>query len=732
MADHDGSPRRTPPVPSSRAEPRERAPGSNATDASSAAETMASIERAHRRRASALDALRDGQDAVPPYDARDAELARLRLALAETRDENDALGEAVLAMKAALVDAGAAESAAPNSDAERSAAEAERSAAAEAERSAAEAERSRLEAEARDARVSLVEVERLALELRDDLTEAERLRDLAQRAAADAASTAAKADDETRAAKAALAEAKAAALSAQRDAEAERAKRRVADGLEAALAEAKAAALSATRDRDAMAASWRKEWESAKEDHAGELRALRARIAAAEADAAEARGRVEEARGARDALERALGEAMRRERASRRDQNGAAESLRVMAEHEDAVRASTRGRDELVARLRADAADAAARCEHVAQHCAELLRERDAAVRRAERAEDRADRADLDRADLDLDREPAPTEADGTVGSSPDSSASRGGPSPSPAGALDALFRAAVRGGKRSPTSFSAGMRGLRTPAPAEARGGGVHTPSASGSGSSGSSGSPSPRGGGWMRAVDEGVAEELVRALAREIAASRDREARGRARLAEAREERDDARRALLAESRRNRELERMRVADLAEVSAAEQRARAATSAAWGLRDRLALALAQKHVERWESEAAAGEAEGPRERTERAPPEVKRGGEAAAKEAGRKRGVPAAAGPDRPPPKTAENEEDEEEEEEDEGGDDGDDAEEEDDEGGDDGDDAESDLGPVTPGGPSPPGFPAGRLAYLAARTPPTPLPRATAFSAM
>ena len=98
MADHDGSPRRTPPVPSSRAEPRERAPGSNATDAPSAAETTASIERAHRRRASALDALRDGQDAVPPYDARDAELARLRLALAETRDENDALGEAVLAM----------------------------------------------------------------------------------------------------------------------------------------------------------------------------------------------------------------------------------------------------------------------------------------------------------------------------------------------------------------------------------------------------------------------------------------------------------------------------------------------------------------------------------------------------------------------------------------------------------------------------------------------------------
>ena len=175
------------------------------------------------------------------------------------------------------------------------------------------------------------------------------------------------------------------------------------------------------------------------------------------------------------------------------------------------------------------------------------------------------------------------------------------------------------------------------------------------------------------------------------------------------------------------------MRVADLAEVSAAEQRARAATSAAWGLRDRLALALAQKHVERWESEAAAGEAEGPRERTMRAPPEVKRGGEAAAKEAGRKRGVPAAAGPDRPPPKAAENDEEEEEEEDDEGGDDGDDAEEEEDEGGDDGDDAESDLGPVTPGGlRSPPGFLAGRLAYLAARTPPTPLPRATAFSAM
>jgi hypothetical protein len=43
-----------------------------------------------------------------------------------------------------------------------------------------------------------------------------------------------------------------------------------------------AAASSAATDRDVLATSWRREWEAAKEDHAAELRALRARVAATE------------------------------------------------------------------------------------------------------------------------------------------------------------------------------------------------------------------------------------------------------------------------------------------------------------------------------------------------------------------------------------------------------------------------------------------------------------------
>ena len=45
-----------------------------------------------------------------------------------------------------------------------------------------------------------------------------------------------------------------------------------------------------------------------------------------------------------------------------------------------------------MARLRGDAATSAVRCENVASHCAELLKERDAATRRAEDADARASR----------------------------------------------------------------------------------------------------------------------------------------------------------------------------------------------------------------------------------------------------------------------------------------------------------------------------------------------------
>ena len=132
---------------------------------------------------------------------------------------------------------------------------------------------------------------------------------------------------------------------------------------------------------------------------------------------------------------------------------------------------------------------------------------------------------------------------------------------------------------------------------------------------------------------MGEDVAEELVRALAREVADSRESAETHLDEATEARRERDDARRELLTETRRVRELERMRVADLRELHAAEQRARAATNAAWGLRDRLAVAQAEKHVVRWEEEE--------REKTEKKSTER---GKAAREERAEERGSATAA----------------------------------------------------------------------------------------
>ena len=64
-----------------------------------------------------------------------------------------------------------------------------------------------------------------------------------------------------------------------------------------------------------------------------------------------------------------------------------------MVEHESTLRTAARHQTEVVARLRGDAATSAVRCENVASHCAELLKERDAATRRAEEAEYAARRA---------------------------------------------------------------------------------------------------------------------------------------------------------------------------------------------------------------------------------------------------------------------------------------------------------------------------------------------------
>jgi hypothetical protein len=85
-----------------------------------------------------------------------------------------------------------------------------------------------------------------------------------------------------------------------------------------------------------------------------------------------------------------------------------------------------------------------------------------------------------------------------------------------------------------------------------------------------------------WIHAVGDAVAEELVHALAREVA-----------------ELRDAARRALLEETTRARSLERARVLDLRETRAAEGRALEATKTAWALRDKLALAAVVTTIHR-------------------------------------------------------------------------------------------------------------------------------------
>ena len=581
MAD-DGAPRGTPPPrPSSRSGSDHSTPPRDDPDpaapAPAAADAEREAERRHLRRATTLDAHRD------PPDPRDDEMDHLRRVLADYREENDSLGEAVLAMKSALLRASA--------EAERAASE--RSAAALASaRDALASSR----AEVERLRASLEETEQLALELTDDLEAMKRAKSAETSAREDAEATATTAEEETAAARAMADELRDAVTRLERDVAAREARDGARDAMEAALAEARAAAESATKDRDVLAANWRREWEAAKEDHAAELRSVRARVAALEADAAEARERIDAERDAKRALERELAESRERERASRRDQDGAAQSLRLMVEHEDATRESTRRREETTRRLREDAAQSAARCEHVAAHCAALLAERDAAVRRAEAAEaaEAHHRAEARAAGSAAAAAAAAASAASASASASTSPSSRDDASPPAADSVPSLLRAAIRGGKRSPDSFAAGMRprarvvvgAARSPAPDPS------TPR-----------TPPAAAGGWIGDVGEDVAEELVRALAREVADSRENAERYLDEATEARRERDDARRELLTETRRVRELERMRVADLRELHAAEQRARAATNAAWGLRDRLAVALAEKHVVRWEEE---------------------------------------------------------------------------------------------------------------------------------
>jgi len=122
-------------------------------------------------------------------------------------------------------------------------------------------------------------------------------------------------------------------------------------------------------------------------------------------------------------------------------------------------------------------------------------------------------------------------------------------------------------------------------------QGGGVHdSPSTPSPG-----GAPhTPPPAKWIHSIGEDVAEELIHALAREVADSRAREETLREELVAARDARDDARRALVREVHRVHELERLRVTDLSDLHTAEQKARSAMVTAWSLRDRLATAAAQ------------------------------------------------------------------------------------------------------------------------------------------
>jgi hypothetical protein len=658
----EGAPRGAPPPrPASRASSDAGSPpAGDADDATS---------RAHRRRASTLDAHRDKSadeaDAAEVEDGEHANEARerdvsfsseeevggvddrhdvqmLHDKLLEFRVENDALGEATTALRRALRRA-------TEEIAETRAALATAEAALEGERSASRASRETAEEEAKKTRAELGDVERLALELQGELEEARARAAEEARARRDAENAAAAAREERDAA-AAMAESLRDALAdAARDAETSKAKtkafrekqaltvakekaafeaaalqkaeRDAGEKLGEELREARAAAERAAKDRDAMASTWRREWESAKADHASELRSRNARVAHAESELASMRLEVRAERDARVSLESALAEATLRARDATRDRDGAVASLRALAEHEDAARDDHSRRAAVVGRLRDDAAESASRCEALAERCASLIRERDAAEERAERAEaDLREMAEVAESVAAAQTESARRRAERAAFS--ESSPERSSPETTPA---SALLRAAVRESGRSPNAFAASMASRRrrgaprgdddasfappassasarsapdpsTPATPDLRAEGVPNASeAPRSRDREAKSSPSR----WIHAVGDAVAEELVHALAREVAELRDAAASLRADAADARAARDDARRALLEETTRARSLERARVLDLRETRAAEGRALEATKTAWALRDKLALAAVVTTIHR-------------------------------------------------------------------------------------------------------------------------------------
>ena len=661
----EGAPRGAPPPrPASRASSDAGSPpAGDADDATS---------RAHRRRASTLDAHRDKSadeaDAAEVEDGEHANEARerdvsfsseeevggvddrhdvqmLHDKLLEFRVENDALGEATTALRRALRRA-------TEEIAETRAALATAEAALEGERSASRASRETAEEEAKKTRAELGDVERLALELQGELEEARARAAEEARARRDADNAAAAAREERDAA-AAMAESLRDALAdAARDAETSKAKtkafrekqaltaakekaafeaaalqkaeRDAGEKLGEELLQARAAAERAAKDRDAMASTWRREWESAKADHASELRSRNARVAHAESELASMRLEVRAERDARVSCEKALAEATLRARDATRDRDGAVASLRALAEHEDATRDDHSRRAAVVGRLRDDAAESASRCEALAERCASLIRERDAAEERAESAEaDLREMAEVAESVAAAQTESARRRAERAAFS--ESSPERSSPETTPA---SALLHAAVRESGRSPNAFAASMASRRRRGAPRGDDGPSFAPPAS-SASARSAPDPStpatpetpdlraegvpnaseaPRSrdreaksspSRWIHAVGDAVAEELVHALAREVAELRDAAASLRADAADARAARDDARRALLEETTRARSLERARVLDLRETRAAEGRALEATKTAWALRDKLALAAVVTTIHR-------------------------------------------------------------------------------------------------------------------------------------
>ena len=650
-----GAPREAPPPrPASRASSESGSPPRDDTD-----EVDDEPERAHRRRASTLDAHRDKSfeeeeieddeqqneedEMNETYETDDSpSVAMLHQKLNEFRVENDALGEATTALRRALRRATM-----ETAESRQAALVAEKALLDEKEAAQIRVDKAR--ADASDARRELEDVERLALELTDELEDVRAKFAAAKHAQRDAENAAAAAAEETSAARAmadslrdALADAgkdaetKAAKAKAFRERAAKAAEKEKNEAVEKAkvaaaeealstsaaeLEEARAAAARATSDRDAMASTWRKEWEAAKADHASELHATRARIASCEADLASARASLAEERDARAAAETAVENVTVHARRATRDRDGAVASLRALAEHEDTIREDTLPRAAVVGRLRDDATASAARCETLVARCAAACDERDAATLRAERAEaDLAEMASLAETVAMVQTESARRRAERSASSSrssagqtrssqsspDDNNSSRSSPETN---TVSHLLGAAVREGKRSPNSFARGMAGpsassrpdlytdpidARQWTPASAPDPSTpETPETPDLRNEHNSASPrAPTGPSrWIHTVGADVAEELVHALAREVGELRDSVASLKDETASAKAARDDARRALLEETTRMRALERARVVDLRETKLAEQRAHAAKKTTWELRDLLALA---------------------------------------------------------------------------------------------------------------------------------------------